>query len=234
MLHHDPFQWRTANQQGMALSIGIHALLALCLGIPQAPIKPGLFPSKGAATKFSTYAIHLIPDLHEAQSVPAKQTNHLPSPSCTAFRSQKQGVYHPSKLKNTQPASHAPKPQVINKGKPAHLHKRKEAIDKRGLYHLRTGKGKQAGAMLELKGWQWDQVPKPDDTTTEYGKLIFEIKVDHAGEVVAIRTLEKTVSPLVEQIYADALRQLTFTKISPAKPYTAISTGHVTFLLVPK
>ena len=107
-------------------------------------------------------------------------------------------------------------------------------IDKRGLYSPAKYKGKQSGALLELAGWQWDKVPKPQDSTQACGKIVFEIKVDANGEIVAIRTLEKTVSPLVEKIYLDALRALTFTKIATVESYAELSVGKVSFILVPK
>ena len=51
------------------------------------------------------------------------------------------------------------------------------------------------------------------------------------GEVVAIKTLEKTVSPLVAEVYREALAQLTFSKTSSSRVYAPISTGKVTFVI---
>lgn len=107
-----------------------------------------------------------------------------------------------------------------------------QAIDERGLYKAHLGK--QAGALLELVGWVWDAAPQPQDDTEESGKIVFEIKIDELGEVIAVKTLEKTVSPLVEKIYKDALTELTFSKTADNTVYAPISTGKVTFILQAK
>ena len=51
------------------------------------------------------------------------------------------------------------------------------------------------------------------------------------GEIVAIKTLEKTVSPLVEQFYKDEIAKLTFSKTNKNAPYQPTYTGKVTFIL---
>ncbi len=107
-----------------------------------------------------------------------------------------------------------------------------EIIDERGLY--KTQAGKKAGALLELAGWVWDGAPQPADDTDEYGKIVFEIKIDEMGEVIAIKTLEKTISPLVEQIYKHALTNLTFSKTADNVAYSATATGKVTFIIQAK
>ncbi len=106
---------------------------------------------------------------------------------------------------------------------------KKETIDERGLY--KAHQGKQAGALLELVGWVWDTIPAPQDNTDESGKIVFEIKIDELGEVIAVKTLEKTVTPLVEKIYKDALTELTFSKTADNTVYAPVSVGKVTFIL---
>ena len=104
-----------------------------------------------------------------------------------------------------------------------------KTIDERGLYKL--PQGKQTGALLELSGWMWDTVPQPQDDTDESGKIIFQITIDELGEVIALKTLEKTISPLVEKIYKEALTTLTFSKTTNNTIYAPTSTGKVTFIL---
>lgn len=106
---------------------------------------------------------------------------------------------------------------------------KKEAIDERGFY--KNSSGKQTSTFLELIGWVWDTVPEPHDNTDETGKIVFEIKIDELGEVVAVKTLEKTVSPLVEKSYKDAVAGLTFSKTANNTAYNPISVGKVTFIL---
>ena len=103
------------------------------------------------------------------------------------------------------------------------------AIDSRGLY--KPTEDKRTGASLELVGWTWDTVPHPQDDTSEIGRLVFEITIDDSGEIIAIKTLEKTVSPLVEQLYKDEVAKLTFSKTSKNIKYAPTSTGRITFIL---
>jgi hypothetical protein len=103
------------------------------------------------------------------------------------------------------------------------------SIDSRGIYN--PTEDKRTGASLELVGWTWDAVPQPQDDTNEVGRLVFEITIDDSGEVIAIKTLEKTVSPLVEQLYKDEIAKLTFSKTSSKLAYAPTSTGKITFIL---
>ena len=102
-------------------------------------------------------------------------------------------------------------------------------IDERGLYT--PCPDQETGAVLELPGWIWDQAPEPADHTQETGQLIFEISVDDLGEIIAVKTLEKTVGPLAEQIYREALARLTFSKTAENSSAAAVSKGKVTFLI---
>jgi hypothetical protein len=104
-----------------------------------------------------------------------------------------------------------------------------ETIDERSLY--RVHQGKQTGVLLELAGWKWDAAPQPQDNTDKYGKIVFKIIIDDLGEVIAIKTLEKTVSPLVENIYKEALTTLNFSKTADNIVYASTFTGKITFIL---
>jgi periplasmic protein TonB len=104
-----------------------------------------------------------------------------------------------------------------------------ETIDERSLY--RAHQGKQTGALLELAGWMWDAAPQPHDNTDAIGKIVFQITIDALGEVIAVKTLEKTVSPLVENIYKEALTKLNFSKTADHIVYAPTFTGKVTFML---
>ena len=129
-----------------------------------------------------------------------------------------------------------PPPKNPNKGKRVQKRTEKVVIDQRGLHtgNKKENKKKRGGLLLDLVGWIWDTTPKPQDTTEETGKIVFEIKVDAFGEIIAIKTLEKTVTPLVEQIYTDSLTGLTFSKTSDSHAYAPISTGRVTFIIQTK
>ena len=58
---------------------------------------------------------------------------------------------------------------------------------------------------MNMSGWIWDFAPDPDDKSDESGKIIFQIIVDEEGEIIKVTTLEKTVSPIVEKKYKDAV-----------------------------
>ena len=103
-------------------------------------------------------------------------------------------------------------------------------IDARALYGKPGGGG---GSSLALAGWMWDFKPKPNDTSNEVGRIVFEIKIDEQGEIISIKTLEKTVSPSIEKIYKTEVEKLTFSKTDNLPP-APISTGKITFIIKSK
>jgi outer membrane biosynthesis protein TonB len=105
---------------------------------------------------------------------------------------------------------------------------REGTIDSRALYGSQGGGG---GPLLELSGWLWDFEPNPRDTSNENGKIVFEIKIDDRGEIISVRTLEKTVSPEIERIYKQEVESLTFSPISSNTRPAPVSTGKITFII---
>jgi hypothetical protein len=82
---------------------------------------------------------------------------------------------------------------------------------------------------LDLAGWNWDYIPKPNVPNNESGRVVFEIKVDDSGEIISIRTLERSVSLEAENICRKEIEKLTFSKTGTNVP--AISTGKITFIV---
>lgn len=104
----------------------------------------------------------------------------------------------------------------------------KGKLDARALY----GKpGGGDGASLQLAGWIWDFLPEPDDQSQENGRIVFEIVIDEQGELIAVRTIEKTVSPQVEKIYKSEVEKLTFSTTSDNTIPAPRSTGTITFII---
>jgi len=103
------------------------------------------------------------------------------------------------------------------------------SVDARALYGKHGGG--DGGPQLDIAGWNWDYIPRPDDTSNESGRIIFEIKVDDRGDVIAVRTLEKTVSSQVEQIYRREVERLTFSPTSDNTIPASISVGKITFII---
>lgn len=102
------------------------------------------------------------------------------------------------------------------------------SVDSKALYGSQGGGG---GSRLDLAGWNWDELPRPDDRSDENGRIVFEIKVDDQGEIISVRTIEKTVSAAVEKIYRDEVENLTFHKTAENTRPAPISTGRITFII---
>ena len=101
-------------------------------------------------------------------------------------------------------------------------------VDSKALYGSQGG---GSGSRLDLAGWNWDELPRPDDRSQESGRIVFEIKVDDQGEIIAVRTIEKTVSPAVEKIYRNEVENLTFHKTAGNTRPAPVSTGRITFII---
>ncbi|MEQ8927374.1 MAG: hypothetical protein RLO81_16255 [Fulvivirga sp.] len=104
-------------------------------------------------------------------------------------------------------------------------------LDSRALYGNAGGGG---GSALDMTGWIWDFKPKPNDTSDENGRIVFEIKIDDQGEILSVRTLERSVSPTVEKIYRSEVEKLTFSKTSDNSLVAPVSTGRITFVIKSK
>ena len=101
-------------------------------------------------------------------------------------------------------------------------------IDERALYGAR---GSADGASLQMAGWNWDNIPRPNDSSNENGRVVFEITIDDQGEIIGVKTIEKTVSPTVEREYRRAVEQLTFSTTSDNVRPAPTSTGRITFII---
>jgi len=108
-------------------------------------------------------------------------------------------------------------------------------LDSRAIYTGSKGvtnsQSNSGGASLDLSGWIWDFEPEPDDKSDESGKIVFQIIVDSEGEIIGVKTLEKTVSPIVEKIYKDAVMDLTFSKTAENRSVAPTSQGKITFII---
>ena len=91
--------------------------------------------------------------------------------------------------------------------------------------------GKKSGSSLQMTGWKWDEPPTPDDKSEATGKIVFEVKVDESGDIVAIKVIERTVDPGVVEKYKKAVEKLTFSKTRDNQNSAETSTGKITFVL---
>lgn len=96
------------------------------------------------------------------------------------------------------------------------------------------GQGGSGGSSLDLAGWRWDKIPKvKDENEDDNGKIVFQITIDSEGEIINIKTLEKTVGPNVEKLYKEAVEKLSFSKTDNKIP-ASTSTGKITFIIKSK
>lgn len=102
-------------------------------------------------------------------------------------------------------------------------------VEGKALYG--TQGGGDGGPTLEISGWRWVSEPKVPDKSSENGRIVFEIKVDDNGDIIAVRTLEKTVSPAVEQIYRKEVEKLSFRPTLENSNPSPLSTGKITFII---
>jgi outer membrane biosynthesis protein TonB len=106
-------------------------------------------------------------------------------------------------------------------------------LDERSIYKGNQGGGGGAPA-LNMSGWMWDFTPKPNDKSDENGRITFEVKIDEDGEILSVRTIERSVSAAVEKVYRQEIETLTFTKTSDNRSTAAVSTGTITFVIKSK
>lgn len=106
----------------------------------------------------------------------------------------------------------------------------KGSLEAKALYG-NAGKGEGSGSSLDMAGWVWDAPPRPKDESNEEGKIVFQIEVDDQGEIIAVKTIEKTVSPAVERIYRQEVERLTFSKTKDNSGAAPRSIGRITFII---
>lgn len=141
--------------------------------------------------------------------------------------------YNPSTAKNTadktQTKSGQPGSQGDDANKTGDKGDPKGSVDADALYgNAGGGKG---GSSLNMAGWVWDEIPRPDVPDNESGRIVFEIKVDSNGDIISIITKERGgVSLEAEKICRKAIERLTFSKTGgTAAP--EVTKGEITFLI---
>ncbi|MBL3655706.1 hypothetical protein [Fulvivirga sediminis] len=121
-------------------------------------------------------------------------------------------------------------PQDANQGnsnnKDGDQGKEEGSLDSRALVGSTWNGG---GSSLSMTGWMWDFIPKPTDKSDENGRIVFQVKIDDRGEILQVKTLERSVSPAVEKIYKAEVEKLTFSKTADNTNTAPVSTGTITF-----
>ena len=106
---------------------------------------------------------------------------------------------------------------------------RGKKIEERAIYSNPSSSSSK-GSSLDMQGWTWDIEPKPDDNSSESGRIVFEIIVDYYGEIIGLKTIETTLSPMVENIYREEILKLTFSPTNNENP-AELSKGKITFII---
>jgi len=104
-------------------------------------------------------------------------------------------------------------------------------VDARALYGTQGGGG--GGSMLEMAGWMWDNEPDPKETTSQSGKIVFEVIIDDRGNVTSVKPTSYTVSASLMRIYQAEVERLTFSKTSSGTAPPS-SKGKITFIIKAK
>ncbi|MDW8332134.1 MAG: hypothetical protein RMK43_10820 [Cyclobacteriaceae bacterium] len=100
--------------------------------------------------------------------------------------------------------------------------------DAKALYGQQGGGG--GGPQLDLAGWTWDYIPRPNVPNNESGRIVFEIRVNAEGELEGYRVIERSVGPEAERACREAIENLTFTRKDGAV-VPAVSVGRITFII---
>jgi outer membrane biosynthesis protein TonB len=94
-----------------------------------------------------------------------------------------------------------------------------------------TGSGGSGEGSLNMPGWGYDRKPRPNDTSSETGELVFRIKINEEGEVESVVKVSGNVSPALEKLYRDEVYRSTFTRTSSGTAANVGATGTIRFII---
>jgi outer membrane biosynthesis protein TonB len=69
----------------------------------------------------------------------------------------------------------------------------------------------------DLKGWDWDKRPEVSLSTTETGRIVFEVTVNANGDLVKIQKLSGSLSAAAETACLNAIRSLVSEAVLPQR-----------------
>ncbi|OHX65752.1 hypothetical protein [Flammeovirga pacifica] len=91
--------------------------------------------------------------------------------------------------------------------------------------------GGSGGSALSMPGWNWLEPPSVNDRSSATGKIIIDIQVDEYGDVIALKTVFRSVPRTVVLQYEDAVRNLSFAPNRADADIEGITNGSITFIL---
>lgn len=94
-----------------------------------------------------------------------------------------------------------------------------------------TGSGGSGSGSLNMPGWGYDREPRPNDTSSETGELVFRIKINEDGEVESVVKISGNVSPELTKLYQDAVFRTTFSRTTAGSTANVGATGTIRFII---
>lgn len=95
-----------------------------------------------------------------------------------------------------------------------------------------TPNGGSSGVAFDVSGWSLASRPNVNDDSDETGKIVFQLTVDDAGNIINVKTRQTTVGASVVEVYRRAVQRLKLRPKSANTPPT--STGTITFIITSK
>jgi periplasmic protein TonB len=92
--------------------------------------------------------------------------------------------------------------------------------------------GGSSGVAFDVSGWSLASRPNVNDDSDETGKIVFQLTVDDAGNIINVKTKQTTVGASVVEVYRRAVQRLRLRPKSANTPPT--STGTITFIITSK
>lgn len=104
-------------------------------------------------------------------------------------------------------------------------------LDSKALYGKPGTGGLGNGSKLNMPGWAFDRPPKPNDNSSESGRIVFSIKVDEEGNITRCEPIETNVSPALTKLYRDAVFKSSLSPTNASGVATTGASGTITFII---
>jgi len=193
------------------------------VSVPQEQTEAISEPELFQATTSELPSAHVVPETKPQENTPTK-------------------VAEPNKSTNVSDVKPTDQKATDNKNKPSGDGNTQQKgnqgstdgkIDSKGLYPGSGGNGNGPGGngtSLSMAGWHLEADPKVNNANKEAGKVIFSIKIDEDGTIIAINVIEKQISEALVQRCKDEINRMEFVKNRDNSSTASFSTGTITFV----
>ena len=104
-------------------------------------------------------------------------------------------------------------------------------LEAKALYGKPGKGGPGNGGSLNMPGWAFDRPPKPNDNSSESGRIVFSIKVDEDGNITRCEAIEFNVSQQLVKLYRDAVFKSTLSPTNANGVASTGASGTITFII---